>query len=146
MTDYLLDTNVLLRAIHTGAPEHPVALGAITVLQARGDRVLVTPQNLIEFWSVASRPAGVNGLGWTLSQVEAEVRHVLTLFPLLWDTAAVFTHWQSLVVAQQVTGRQVHDARLVAVMQAHNVPHLLTFNTTDFTRYPGIGVIDPASV
>lgn len=45
-----------------------------------------------------------------------------------------------------VSGKQVYDARLVASMIAHNVKHILTFNTVDFTRYAteGIVAVDPA--
>jgi len=45
-------------------------------------------------------------------------------------------------------GVQVHDAHLVATMLAHNITHILTFNTFDFARYApeGIVAVDPASV
>ena len=47
-------------------------------------------------------------------------------------------------------GKQVHDARLVAVCHVYKVTHLLTFNVAHFTRYvgfgPGIVVVDPATV
>jgi hypothetical protein len=41
---------------------------------------------------------------------------------------------------------QVHDARLVALMQVHGITHILTLNGADFARYPGIVPIDPASL
>ena len=48
----------------------------------------------------------------------------------------------------EVLGVQVHDARLVAAMIAHNVTHILTFNVTDFARYTdeGIEAVNPAAV
>jgi len=45
-----------------------------------------------------------------------------------------------------VFGNKVQDARLVAIMNVHHVSHLLTFNTGDFSRYPGFTVIDPSKV
>jgi len=45
-----------------------------------------------------------------------------------------------------VSGRQVHDARLAAVMLAHGVSHVLTFNVEDFRRYPGIVTVNPHDV
>ncbi len=49
-----------------------------------------------------------------------------------------------------VIGKEVHDARLVAVCHVHKVSHLLTFNVAHFARMaafaPGIVVVDPASV
>ncbi len=71
-----------------------------------------------------------------------EIDRLHTQFPLLDDTADVFGHWVSLVTAFQVIGRRVHDARLVAVMLAHGITHLLTFNHLDFRQFP-ITVITP---
>jgi hypothetical protein len=49
-----------------------------------------------------------------------------------------------------VVGKQVHDARLIAVCHVHRVTHPLTFNVTHFTRLasfgPGVVVVDPVSV
>jgi predicted nucleic acid-binding protein len=49
-------------------------------------------------------------------------------------------------VAANLSGVQVHDARLVAVMHVHGLTHLLTLNTVDFIRYPGITVVHPQNV
>ena len=49
-----------------------------------------------------------------------------------------------------VTGKQVHDARLVAVCHAHAVTHVLAFNVGHLARLdtapPGLVFVDPASV
>lgn len=49
-----------------------------------------------------------------------------------------------------MVGKQVHDARLVAVCHVHGVSHVLTFNLGHFARLgaapPGVAVLDPASV
>lgn len=43
-------------------------------------------------------------------------------------------------------GVNVYDARLVAVMRVHELTHILTFNTKDFTRYANeITPVHPAS-
>jgi hypothetical protein len=76
------------------------------------------------------------------------LRLVERLFPLLPDMPTVYPEWRQLVVNFEVIGVQAHDARLVAAMIAHDVTHLLTFNTSDFSRYisTGIVAVDPASV
>ena len=43
-----------------------------------------------------------------------------------------------------IQGVKVHDGRLVAAMNVHNVPRILTFNAGDFARY-GVEVLRPAS-
>ena len=57
----------------------------------------------------------------------------------------MYTEWRRLVLTFNVSGVQVHDARLVAAMNEHGVTHMLTLNTTDFVRYgdEGIVAIDP---
>jgi len=44
-----------------------------------------------------------------------------------------------------VTGRRVFDARLVAVMLAHGVGRVLTFNGADFAGL-GVVVLEPGAV
>jgi len=146
MADYLLDTNVLLRFSDAASPVHATAVDAVAVLLSRGDRVYITAQNLIEFWAVATRPVDANGFGWDARQAEQEVGKLLNFFLCLDDTPSVFRHWLALVTAHGVSGKQVHDARLAAVMEAHGVASILTFNTRDFSRYPGLTATDPAAV
>lgn len=65
-------------------------------------------------------------------------------FDCLPEDDRVYTVWRELVAAKGVSGRQVHDARLVAFMLVYGVTHILTFNGSDFQRYtalpPEIGV------
>ncbi len=45
-----------------------------------------------------------------------------------------------------VRREDAHDARLVAAMLVHKISQILTFNTQDFQRYPGIVVLSPQQV
>jgi predicted nucleic acid-binding protein len=143
---YLADTNCLLRWAQPHHPLYTVARSAITELQRRGEQVFITPQNLIEFWNSATRPVDRNGFGFTPAQTDREVTRLEQLFRLAPDTAAIYGEWRQLVVAVGVSGVQVHDARLVAVMRVHGLTHILTFNTQDFVRYPGITPVHPHDV
>ncbi len=145
MTTYLLDTNVWLRTVQRESPQHSLAVEALATLLMQGDEVCITAQNVIEFWSVATRPVAANGLGWSVEVARQEIDRLQTQFPLLDETADVFGHWVSLVTAFQVIGRRVHDARLVAVMLAHDITHLLTFNHYDFRQFP-ITVVTPGDL
>ncbi|MCB0172288.1 MAG: type II toxin-antitoxin system VapC family toxin [Anaerolineae bacterium] len=146
MPDYLLDTNILLRAVQSQAPTHQLAVAAVASILESGDNVLITSQNLIEFWAVATRPIEANGLGWSSKVVETEVNQWRQQFPLLDERPQIFTEWLQLVTQFHTKGKQVHDARLVAVMQAYGLTHLLTFNGTDFERYPMITVVHPNQI
>ncbi|HKV48296.1 MAG TPA: hypothetical protein VJN69_09410 [Candidatus Acidoferrales bacterium] len=54
--------------------------------------------------------------------------------------------WERLVATYRVSGKNTHDARLAAAMAVHGVNSILTFNTDDFARYPGISVLDPRTL
>lgn len=148
--DYLVDTSILARLANAADTFYTVATRAVVELHRRGDVLHITPQNLIEFRSVATRPVALNGLGLAPEAVEAKAAGFETAFPLLADTPDIFPLWKALVGALGVLGKQVHDARLVAVCHAHKVTHLLTFNVQHFARLAtfgqGITVVDPATV
>jgi predicted nucleic acid-binding protein len=142
----LLDTNILGRMVEVGHPQHRAAVDATNARMRRGDVPCVVPQTLYEFWVVATRPSQANGLGLTVGQAAAELTRLQSLFPLLPDGPAVYPEWERLVTTHQVAGKNAHDARLVAAMAVHGITHLLTFNTPDFARYPGITALDPIAV
>ena len=90
------------------------------------------------------------GLGLPTVDAEAQAAGFEAAFPLLAETPDIYPAWRALVGALGVIGKQVHDARLVAVCHVHAVTHLLTFNVSHFVRMvgfgPGVVVVDPASV
>ncbi|MBI2946174.1 MAG: hypothetical protein HYY23_00895 [Verrucomicrobia bacterium] len=49
-----------------------------------------------------------------------------------------------LVKQLPIHGKRVHDARLVAVLQAHAVERLITFNTSDFAAFKSMVSFDLA--
>ncbi len=119
-------------------------------LHQRGEVLHITAQNLIEFRNLATRPIGMNGLGLSAVDPEAKAAVFEGTFPLLAETPDIYPAWKALVGALGVIGKQVHDARLVAICQVHAVSHLLTFNVAHFIRMAafgrGIVVVDPATV
>ena len=104
---------------------------AVGVLRDAGEAMYMTPQNLVEFWSVATRPREKNGLGVLPGQADVIVREIERIFPIVPDTPTIYEEWKSIVVGLAVSGRQVHDARLVAVMRVYGLTHLPTFNLDD---------------
>jgi len=146
-----LDANVLLRLAQKQHPFYPVARRAVLKLnlklKAEGEAVCYLPQNVVEFWSVLTRPASARGgFGLTLAQADLKTRLIERIFTLLPDTPDVYIEWRRLVVGVGVSGVQVHDARIAACLRVHEVTRLLTFNTKDFTRYSGFAAVDPAQV
>jgi len=145
MAPYVVDTNVWLRACAPNSAQHADAVEATKRLLSRGEVLLIASQILVEFWSVATRPVEVNGYGWPAAEARARIDELLRQFPLLPDLPAVFPEWLSLVSRYRVVGKQVHDARVVALMRVHGVSDLLTFNVGDFRSYP-INALSPVEV
>jgi len=59
---FLVDTSILVRLANRADASYPVADRAVVELHRRGETVHSTPQNLVEFWNVATRPVAANGL------------------------------------------------------------------------------------
>ena len=53
---FAVDTNVLLRTIDDGHAAQTIAQEGLFALRDRGEMPSIFPQNLIEFWAVATRP------------------------------------------------------------------------------------------
>jgi predicted nucleic acid-binding protein len=140
---YLLDSNILIRWVQHGDPDSPVVVTALDRLMLSDADLCYTSQNLGEFWNAITRPANRNGYG--LSPLEANqcaisIESRLRLLP---DSSAVHQEWRKLLVDYNVSGVQVHDARLVASMRVHRVKRILTFNTKDFVRFDEIEAVQP---
>lgn len=140
---YLVDTNVLLRLLQRNDPQYAAIRGAVNDLLAGGHELCYTPQNIVEFWNGCTRDATSNGFGLTIAETDRRVNLIEGKFTLLEDKPSIYPEWRKLVVTHSIKGRQVHDARLVAAMKVHGVSHILTFNSKDFTRYPGIIAVSP---
>jgi predicted nucleic acid-binding protein len=141
----LVDTNILLRRTQPSHPQHAVSMKSVARLLAGGEAVCFTPQNISEFWNVATRPLASNGLGFPVSLVLAEVEKIERILTLLPDSPATYPEWKRLVIKHSVQGIKVHDTRLVVAMNVHGVGRILTFNADDFRRY-GIEILDPSVI
>jgi predicted nucleic acid-binding protein len=122
------------------------AAGSIDSLLRNGETLVIMPQNVTEFWCVATRPEAVNGLGLSVSETTKRIKAFRNALVLLAETERIFEEWEQLVAQHQVIGKRVYDVRLVAAMRVHNVTHLLTFNTDDFKRYDEITVVNPQNI
>jgi predicted nucleic acid-binding protein len=142
----LIDTNILLRLLQPHHPHCALVERAVGILRTQSETLNVAPQNLMEFWAVATRPTSENGLGMTVENAAGELASFKRLFALLPETVSVFEEWERLVSRHQVSGKNTHDAHVVAAMNVHGITRILTLNVQDFTRYSDISAVHPASV
>lgn len=142
----LLDTNILLRFAKPIDPAHAVVRAVLHHYLSYGEILCIVPQNIYEFWAVASRPIANNGLGLSIAECETEVNDIVSIFRFVPDSAMVYAEWYTLVRNHGCQGKVSHDARLIAAMKAAGIDTILTFNTGDFVRYAGINVVDPITI
>lgn len=142
----LVDTNVLVRSVQKSHPASRVARRALVSLYRNNHELFLATQNVAEFWNVCTRPAGVNGLGLSVEATDHHVTQMERFFSILPDSMPAFRLWRKLLVDHAVAGVKVHDARLVAVMEAWDIQRIVTFNVSDFTRYAGIEPVHPEDV
>jgi len=93
---------------------------------------------------VCTRPAtSRGGFGLSAGEADRRLRLLHRLFEVYHEAPAAYRHWHDLVVKLQLTGVQVHDARIVALMLTHGITRILTFDVEDFRRYAGITALSP---
>jgi predicted nucleic acid-binding protein len=141
----LTDTNIFLRLLQPHHPHCRIAGQALDFLRAREEVLNITSQNLVELWAAATRPFAENGLSLTVEQATKELEQIKRFWGLLPDVP-LYEEWERVVKLHRVSGRNAHDARLVAAMHVHGIDKILTFNVKDFGRFGDITVLDPASV
>jgi predicted nucleic acid-binding protein len=132
----LLDTGILLRLVDKKDAQHALVEEAVDILIARQEDLVITTQNIAELWNVATRPLANNGLA--LSPTDVAKLYEETIDPLcavLVETKFLPVVLRRLLTQYSVIGKQVHDARLVAMILVWQVDRLLTINDRDFRRY-----------
>lgn len=143
---FLIDTNVLTRSIRRNDPQHTVATNAIKHLLRSEYQLFIVPQVIYEFWVVCTRPVSANGLSLSIQQVKRRVLQLAKVCQFLPDPPDLYDQWLHCVTTYRVSGKNAHDARLIATMQLHAIPHLVTLNGGDFRRYQDVEVHSPLDV
>ncbi len=143
----LVDTGVLLAATHASHVDHVIVIAALGHLEGDSHTFVCGMQNAAEFWTVTTRPsASRGGLGQSLAVAEQRLLALERWLTVLTESPASYVEWRQLIVQHGVSGVQVHDARLVALMRVERISTLLTRNAKDFVRYPGLTVLTPEQV
>jgi predicted nucleic acid-binding protein len=142
----LVDASILVRVLDERSPDSTKCFAAMQKARARRGEFFICAQTAIEFWVVATRPLDVNGLGLTPVQADAALTEYERFLAALPEPPDIAARWRQLVRQHGVSGRPAHDTRLVAMMETHGIPTVLSLNVRDFRRYPSIRVISPQDV
>ncbi len=143
---YLLDTNILLRLLDENSSQHELVSDAISQLFLQQVQILICPQNLAEFWAVATRPISANGMGFDTQMAREAIDLFRNRFGMLYDHPNALEIWVDLITQHQVSGKPTHDTKPVALMLAHQVEKMLTINVADFKRFTEIQAVHPSEI
>jgi predicted nucleic acid-binding protein len=146
---FLLDTGILLRLVDTQDPHHGLVQKALETLGNRRDDLYITTQNIAELWNVATRPGASNGLNLPPADISQSFQLAIEPFcTIVTESDMMPTEFRRLLLQYSVVGKQVHDARLVAMMLVWQIESILTLNDRDFRRFApeGITIVTPVSL
>lgn len=146
---YLLDSGILLRLANVTDPLHSLVRKAVDDIIDRHEDRFITSQNTAEFWNVATRPAASNGLELSpATVVQLYEKSVEPVCEVLTERDSLHDTYKELLTKYHVVGKQVHDARLVAMMLTWQIENILTLNERNFRRFAaeGIAIVSPQSL
>ncbi|MET0902426.1 MAG: TA system VapC family ribonuclease toxin [Acidimicrobiales bacterium] len=138
-----VDTNVLVYASDTGAPEYAQARALIEHLAAGPDLVVLLWPTLLAYLRIVTHPS-ICGAPLPFDLARANVDALLAL-PHVRSAAETPEFWSAFtrVTAEvPVRGNLVPDAQLVALMRTHGVHHIWS-RDRDLRRFDAITVTDP---
>ena len=128
-----VDTNVLVYANVIETPFHEQALAAINTAHQANRTLWISRQVIREYLVTMTRPQAFENL--PRATVLEQIGEFTERFAVADDTSAVTKRLLHLLADYPLGGKQVHDANIVATMQAYGIPALLTHNVKDFERF-----------
>ena len=138
-----VDTNILVYAHRRDSNLHVAAKRILTELAEGSARWSIPWPCVHEFLAVVTHPkiyAPPTPLQQAIEQVDAWLES-----PSLTVIAESPTHWatlRALLADRRIWGGQIHDARIAALCQQHDVRELWSADR-DFSRFAGLKVVNP---
>ena len=132
-----IDTNILIYATIAESPFHQAAREAIKIATQEKQTLWVSRQILREYLVIVTRPQSFD-LPLSKEQAIHRITFFENTFNVADDLPQVTQNLLALLNNYSVGGKQIHDANIVATMQAYHINRLLTYNTNDFKRFNDI--------
>jgi predicted nucleic acid-binding protein len=124
------------------APEHLAAQTRLQDLAKLGAELWVSRQVFREYLAALTRPQTFTN-PIAPSDLAVDIQRFESQFRVAEDGPAVTVYPLNLLKTIAIGGKQVHDANIVATMEAHGLRHLLTHNVADFHRFSSRIVVIP---
>jgi toxin-antitoxin system PIN domain toxin len=138
----VLDTNVLVYAVDTDAPQHEAAKRVCAAAAAGEFPAFITTQVVLEYVSVVTSPKRVTA-PMTLAEAWEDVRQFLAAFTLLSLHAEDVPKVASLSEELELGGPRVFDLGIAVSALNADVDTVCTYDSSVFARVPGLKVVQP---
>jgi predicted nucleic acid-binding protein len=137
-----VDTNILVYAAIPAFPLHGAALGRLDAFRQAGVELWLSRQIRREYLATLTRPQAFTPPIAPAALITDIIRFQ-SQFRIAENGPAVTANLLGLLASIPIGGKQVHDANIVATMQAHGLRRLLTHNTADFARFGALIQVEP---
>ena len=129
-----VDTNVLVYVSRSRGPHFEAAQARLTALEALSCPIWISWQVLREYLAVVTRDqAGQSAM--PMANALEDVARLQQSFEIALETPGVFNRLTLLLATLPGSGKQVHDANVVATMLVHGIDTVVTINLHDFARF-----------
>jgi predicted nucleic acid-binding protein len=144
--DFLIDTNVLIYATLTSDPRFARAREVLEARLKQPNRAFVSAQNLAEMYPNLTGPRTQPPDSPELAAEKIAAIWRLRGLIVLPVTMHVVDRALTLCRDHHVTRQRYFDMQLVASMQIHGIPTIVTENEADFSGIEGVSVVNPFAV
>src|SRR5579859_5538735 len=132
-----IDTNILLRATVQRMPLHSECKALVTQLWTDNSVIWISRQVIRQYLVQLTHPKTINP-PLAPAEIYERVAEIRSLFRVADDTDSVTTHLITLLRTHPTSGKQVHDANVVATMLAYGIDTLVTLNLDDLKRFADV--------
>ena len=140
----LVDTNVLVYAVHQDSPHHQRSRALLDQAQAGEVQLFITQQTLAEFYAVVTDARRVTVPRQPAEALDA-IEHFINMpgVSLLPTPVDMVPRWLGLMRQRPVTRGAVFDVQLVATMLGNGIRKIYTLNDSDFRPFDEVEVLSP---
>lgn len=143
---YLVDSSVCLRLVNNADQLHGLTSDALRSAVDGGTTLFITAQIVTECRNVLTRPVASNGFGLSPTLATAQIRQITFACYSVDDPPGLVSLIIAFAERYQVSGRQIHDARLALTSEMMGLDGIITYNKVDFMRYTGVNALEPAEL
>ena len=133
-----IDTNILLEATDKGRAHQPDCQNFLEGLITTKQTAYITGQILREYLVVATRPVEKNGLGLSPNFAIRNINRFRSFLFQLDETPKTTQRLLELIEQNDLCGKRIHDAQIIAVMLENGINTIISYNHNDFACFDEI--------